>query len=286
MKIAIIGASGFIGRHLISHLLKDYLKPEINLEIVLAARNTDKLSAYNKYCQVVEFDIEKMDDCYNRLGKPDILLDLAWRNLSNYRSLSHIEVELPAHYQFIKCMVKAGVSSVCIAGTCFEYGMCSGALSEDTPTLPDNPYGYAKDALRQQLQYLKTEHDFKFTWMRLFYLYGEGQPDNTLYSQLRAAIVQKQPVFNMSGGEQLRDYLHVDAVVEKVALLTLKNQDIGVVNVCSGKPISIRRLVEDWLEKNNGAITLNLGYYPYPDYEPMAFWGSTEKMEKVENDRN
>ena len=32
------------------------------------------------------------------------------------------------------------------------------------------------------------------------------------------------------------------------------------------------KVVEDYLEQNNKTIKLNLGYYPYPDHEPMAFW--------------
>ena len=44
-------------------------------------------------------------------------------------------------------------------------------------------------------------------------------------------------------------------------------------NCTSGKPISIRSLVENHLKFRNKTIKLNLGHYPYPDYEPFAFWG-------------
>ena len=58
------------------------------------------------------------------------------------------------------------------------------------------------------------------------------------------------------------------------------NRDNGVVNVCSGEPISVRKLVEGWIEDNGWSIKLNLGYYPYPDYEPMAFWGDRRKLDR------
>ena len=57
------------------------------------------------------------------------------------------------------------------------------------------------------------------------------------------------------------------------AKLKLDDQLNGIINCCSGIPISIRNLVENYLKENNKHIKLNLGYYPYPDYEPMAFWG-------------
>jgi len=49
------------------------------------------------------------------------------------------------------------------------------------------------------------------------------------------------------------------------------------------KQISIRKLVEDYLKKNQKSIELNLGFYPYPDYEPMAFWGDTKKISEALN---
>jgi hypothetical protein len=63
--------------------------------------------------------------------------------------------------------------------------------------------------------------------------------------------------------------------------LALLHEDIGVVNVCSGKPISVRNLVEGWLKDNGWNIKLNLGHYTYPDYEPMEFWGDNNKLKKI-----
>jgi dTDP-6-deoxy-L-talose 4-dehydrogenase (NAD+) len=48
----------------------------------------------------------------------------------------------------------------------------------------------------------------------------------------------------------------------------------GIFHCCSGKPISIRCLVEEHIEKRNASIELNLGYYPYLEHEAMKFWGS------------
>jgi nucleoside-diphosphate-sugar epimerase len=85
----------------------------------------------------------------------------------------------------------------------------------------------------------------------------------------------------MSGGEQLRDYLPVSEVARSLVALVLKQADIGVVNVCSGQPVSVRKLVEGWIAENDWSIDLNLGRYPYPDYEPMAFWGDRRKLNKL-----
>jgi nucleoside-diphosphate-sugar epimerase len=275
MKIAVTGASGFVGRHVLTALL------EHKVEVVAVTRDITRLSGLSDSIDVVTMDMAHPEpDCFDRLGNPEVLIHLAWDGLPHYMSLHHFETELPRHYRFIKAMVVAGLPSVLVAGTCQEYGMQSGPLSEDLRALPGTPYSLAKDALRRQLEFLKATRPFELTWARLFYLYGEGQPKSCLYRQLKDAEFRREPTFNMSGGEQLRDYLPAAEVGRMIARLamTAKGKP-SVVNICSGQPISVRRMVEQWILTYGWKIRLNLGHYPYPDYEPMAFWGDRQRLE-------
>ena len=102
-------------------------------------------------------------------------------------------------------MVGDGLTRVVVTGTCFEYGMQSGALKEDLETKPANSYALAKDNLRKFLEKLQETIVFDLKWIRLFYIYGKGQRPDSILSQLDAALERKGGVFNMSGGEQLRD---------------------------------------------------------------------------------
>jgi len=274
VRVAVTGASGFIGRHVLAEL------EHCQVEIHAVTRDATRLKNNSPGVRVVEMDIALPgEDCFARIGCPDVLIHLAWDGLPNYKSFHHFESELPKHYHFLKTLIEAGLPSLLVAGTCFEYGMQSGELSEEVKPCPNNPYGYAKDALRQQLEYLKSVKPFDLAWGRLFYIYGEGQPHSSLYSQLKDAVLHGDTVFNMSAGEQLRDYLPVTEVSRVIVRLALSGSDMGTVNICSGKPISVRRLVEQWLMENNREMQLNLGCYPYPDYEPMAFWGDATKLQ-------
>lgn len=276
MKIAVTGASGFVGKHVLAALRLH------EVEIVAVTRDAARLREVYPSIRVVEMDIARpAENVFGKLGNPDILIHLAWDGLPNYKSLHHFETELPGQYHFFKMMVESGLPSMLVTGTCFEYGMQSGELSEDVLPKPCNPYAHAKNALRQQLQYLQATRPFNLTWARLFYMYGEGQAATSLYPKLKEAVLRGDKVFNMSGGEQLRDYLPVTEVAHQIVRLAMARRDIGIINICSGKPISVRKLVEHWMHENNWEITLNLGYYPYPDYEPMAFWGCDAKYLKV-----
>jgi len=276
MKVAVTGATGFIGQHVLAELAAK------SVETIALVRPSGEESAGRAGSGVVPLDLhDPPPNAFELMGRPDVLIHLAWSGLPNYSSLHHFEEELPAQYRFLKHLIESGLRNLVVAGTCFEYGMQSGALGEDATPQPCNPYGFAKDALRSQLAFLGATHPFNLTWARLFYLYGEGQAGSSLLPQLRQAAERGDKIFNMSGGKQLRDYLQVDEAAQYLISLARAKKDIGTVNVCSGTPVSVRKLVEGWIEENGWSITPNFGHYPYPDYEPMAFWGNPEKLHSL-----
>ncbi len=275
MRVAVTGSSGFIGRHVLSELVRNHV------DVVAVTRDAGRLKDLPPGIRVLEMDIAMPgEDPFLQLGRPDLMLHLAWDGLPNYQSKHHYELELPRQYAFLKSIIESGLTSLLVSGTCFEYGRQYGPLHEEMPVQPDNSYGFAKDALRRQIEFLKTSTPFAFTWTRIFYTYGENQHESSLYTQLRSAVRRRDRTFSMSGGEQLRDYLTVAEVSRAIVALALRRVDHGIVNVCSGKPISVRRFAESLLQENGWKIELDLGRYPYSSHEPMAFWGDDRKLRK------
>jgi dTDP-6-deoxy-L-talose 4-dehydrogenase (NAD+) len=276
VKVAVTGATGFLGRYVLGELSR------YDIEVIGIARN---LSEHHKSLPVHHWACvniaEPPMNAFRAVGEPDVLIHLAWDGLPNYRSLHHFEVELPRQYIFLRKLIEGGLRNLMVTGTCFEYGMQSGELFENTHCKPSNPYGFAKDTLRRQLDFLQQTQSFNLTWARLFYVYGDGQAKNSLWPLLKATVDRGESVFNMSAGEQLRDYLPVKQLVSYIVKVALLRSDVGVVNICSGKPISVRALVERWINDWGWTVKLNCGHYPYPDYEPFAFWGNNKKLLKI-----
>ncbi|MBW1705212.1 MAG: NAD(P)-dependent oxidoreductase [Deltaproteobacteria bacterium] len=278
MKILVTGATGFIGTHVVSILAKQ------GYNVIATSRNLNKAESYEWFSQIeyIPCDLSSIKKNYFQFFRePEILIHLAWEGLDNYKDLLHFERNLPVHYSFIKNMVCNGLRHVVVAGTCLEYGMQYGCLTEDLNTKPKVPYGLAKDTLRKNLEQLFNIYSVIFQWTRLFYLYGEGQSEKSLLSQLNSAVRKGDEFFNMSGGEQLRDYLPVEKAAQYIRDIALQNKVQGIINCCSGTPVSILRFVKKYLDEKGYSIKLNLGFYPYPDYEPMAFWGDNKKLQRV-----
>lgn len=279
LHVLVTGASGFVGRHLVAELLAR------GCRVRALARDAERAAAMPWFDQVqfVAGDLHRAhpEQIANWVQGIDALVHLAWPGLPNYKALFHLEHNLMADYRFIKQAVLAGVPQVLVTGTCFEYGMQSGPLDERTPAAPDNPYGLAKHSLHLFLKALQQQHPFTLQWARLFYLYGEGQNPSSLLAALDRAIESGSEVFDMSGGEQLRDFQHINQAARQLAGLLHLRALSGVFNCASGRPVAVRTLVEQHLRERGASLRLNLGHYPYPAYEPMAFWAVTDRIERL-----
>jgi len=284
-KILVTGATGFVGQYVVEALLSG---GQMVIASSMDGEKARKASWYGRAgVSYIPLDFSRLDpaiDYFRALGAPDVMIHLAWEGLPHYKEAFHVEVNYPRHAALLENMVRNGLQSLTVIGTCLEYGMQEGALGEDLAARPGNPYALAKDKLRRRLEELQTGQPFSLKWVRLFYMWGKGQSPKSLISQLDKALEEGAEVFNMSGGEQERDYLPVEEVAAYIVRIALQQEVEGIINCCSGQPVRVKDFVEDYLRRHHKKINLNLGYYPYPDYEPMRFWGKNTKLKTILKD--
>src|SRR5262245_34131336 len=99
MKVLVTGGTGFIGTHVISALLK------MNCEVVATSApwNNAPGKPWFPHVTYQEYDFLSTvpgENLYRRFGEPDVVIHLAWKGLSDYRSAVH-EQQVPAHAGFI-----------------------------------------------------------------------------------------------------------------------------------------------------------------------------------------
>lgn len=273
MLVGLSGATGFLGRHVRQDLAHRAI------ETVLLSRghiDPRELSGNEtvKVCDIADANV----DIYQEMRQPSVFIHLAWGGLPNYESAYHVFKELPLQVNFLSRLIDGGLKSLVVTGTCLEYGLQEGRLIESATTIPTVAYGIAKNDLRRYIENRSDRSQFNLTWARLFYLFGKGQASNSLYSSLCSALGSGEKEFKMSEGNQVRDFLDVQTAAKTLVELALLNRDIGIVNVCSGEPVSVNAFVESIILKKNTSINLVRGVVPYPEYEPKSFWGSNDKL--------
>jgi nucleoside-diphosphate-sugar epimerase len=275
LKILVTGNSGFVGRYVVSELKSD------NQHFIVGTSDTN--ASADDVLVIRKFNLTSFDpkiNYYEYFDKPDVLIHLAWLGLPDYNDEIHM-TQVQWHVRFLENLLENGLKKVVVTGTCQEYGKQEGCLKEDMEIFPATKYAIGKNNLRLALKNLKERYNFQYNWIRLFYMYGKGQSPKAILSLLEKSIEEKKEVFNMSPGDQLRDYLPVEKVAEYIVKIALQSKYSGVINCCSGIPITIKSLVENYLKKNNRTMKLNTGYYSYPDYEPFAFWGNNELLKSI-----
>jgi nucleoside-diphosphate-sugar epimerase len=271
-RVLLTGASGFIGLNLISKLLSnDY--------IVYALSRKNKISPFETEKNLIwlNYDLSEIITTQLLQLKIDTLIHLAWDHVSEVNHISHNENQLTLQKSFMSQILESNIKNIIISGTCLEYGKIEGKLGIGMKPSPSTNYGVAKNNLRIWIdsQMNLNGKEISISWLRIFYAYGNGQGEKSLYTQLMKCIQTGEKSFNMSKGDQMRDFVHVDKVCEEI-IEKIVNPITGlnIFNISSGKPLSVRKFVENILHLNNkDDIKLNLGVYPVPDYEAFAFWG-------------
>lgn len=276
MKIAITGATGFIGRHVRNALAKT------DHDVILIVRKIEKVGEITARETIVTADLhQERTDWFEIFERPDAVLHLAWGGLPNYMDNYHLEKELHMQSTFLKALIESGLKKLVVTGTCYEYGMSSGALSEDQETNPNTPYGVAKDRLRKSLSDLRSEFKFELTWARIFYPYGDGQSEVSIYSQLRASILNGDQKFKIGSGKQVLDFISVENVVSALVSLTTRCAGVGIVNIGSGEPQSVLEFVESQIHALGAQLEPLVGVLPDRNFESQAFWADIKKLDQL-----
>jgi nucleoside-diphosphate-sugar epimerase len=277
MHIVITGGSGYIGHNLIKLLTKTDHKLTV---VSRSFNNSAKILSKNiKYLQL---DLLSKDDenIYKTLGKPDVLVHLAWESGFIHNESSHYN-NILKHINFIENMLKGGLSHLSIAGTVHEVGYFVGEVDENTPTNPQNLYGIAKNFLRQLTEILCENYSATYQWLRFFYIYGDDINNNSVFTKILKACRENKKNFYLNSGELLCDFIHIDTLTSQINSVISQNEVNGIINCCTGNPISLKTMVDNFVKNNDLPITINYDKFPIRDYDSRAIWGSNKKISLI-----
>lgn len=277
MRFVITGSTGFIGSSVVAHALDNGHLVTALARSLKKAEERLPVSHPNLQLQIIEHLPR-----YSFDSPHDALIHLAWEDVGAHTNPKNMLTNTNDQFTFLTNAIDGGVENITIAGTCLEYGLAEGSLGESDRLNPVSFYGLAKATLGQMLSiYCQQKADVAIKWLRYFYVYGERQRPQSLLRQLKAAIGRGDEAFDMSPGDQLRDFIHVETLAHNTIMAAQQTQVTGAINVGNGKPTRVADFVEALIELSGANISLNRGAYPYHPYEPFAFWANTEKLRKI-----
>lgn len=272
-KVLVTGANGYIGHNVVKKLLDE------GATVIATYRNSKDNIDERAICKNIDLFQEDVD-FYNELEKPDIVLHMAWRDGFNHKSVNHIR-DLYYHYNLLSNLIDNDVKQIAVIGSMHEIGFYEGKVDENTPTKPMSYYGIAKNTLRQLLEVKQKEKDFCLQWIRCYYLYGDDINNHSIFSKIIAAEKEGKETFPFTTGTNKYDFTHIDTLSEYICAIISQTEIDGIIECCSGEPISLKDKVESFLEDNKFNIKLQYGVFPERPYDSKIIYGDNTKMNKI-----
>ena len=272
-KVLITGGTGFIGRNVVNQLIEKGYEVHSLVYPPFAPEQTG----------LVQHEMNLMDNQaveeFLRENKFENLIHLAWYvgkgcHVHNFNMDWTI-----ATLQLIKSFVENGGKCFVGAGTISEYEYKYGYLLEDeTPTDPQTLYGNSKNAIFNIAKVYCKQNDCKFKWPRIFNLYGPAEKPARLMPSVINSCLKGEDV-KVSDCLKFQDYLHVEDTARGIVAV-FENEIEGAVNICSGKPVQLREIVNKIANFTNFEGQILWGAIPAAFGDDLVV-GNNEKLKSI-----
>lgn len=258
--VLVTGAQGFVGRQVVSELLE---RGSQVVEIPHRWASRDHLDAL--------IGATAVGSCIH-LGwyaAPHDYLVNGRENLESLRS----------SLELISWLTDHDVGHLVVSGSCAEYGQSTTPHVEDELPAPSSVYGTTKASLWRCLQDGLRPAGLGIAWARVFNVTGPGEHPDRIFPTVIRSLMAGLP-FDLTSGEQRRDYLDVADVARALVALSADAVD-DTVNVCSGQPVELRALLLTIGEQLGRPELLRFGTRPRGSGDADAVLGSNERLRSI-----
>lgn len=272
-KILITGASGFIGIHLLNKLLSY----ESNIACI-DLNNTDKFR--EKYCNKVKiYSGNLLDKNFAQKVvhefRPEFIFHFAGskcRTNKLQEFTDSIDVNYFGSLNLFEALINLDcLKKIIVLGTIEEYGSAISPFSESSIEFPNSAYGLSKLTTTKLALIFHQQFNLPVVIFRPSLAYGPGQKDDMFISAIIRTLI-KGEVFEMTAGEQMRDFIYIDDLIEALITQFMHNDKLGVViNIANGTSVKLKHVAERIAEILNQKQILKIGVFPYRKYEIMNY---------------
>lgn len=263
-NILITGGLGFIGSHIANKLLNE------NKLTIIDNLSTGKLNyldnPQHKNLTLIKKPLNSLDLVAN-LKDMDYVFHLAAMvsvPLSVKSPIICNMENVTTTVNLLDACVKNDVKKIIFSSSSAVYGENTNMpLNENELPMPSSPYASSKASCELYLKAFYESYGLNYTALRYFNVFGPKQDKNSPYAAvipnfISALLENKQPVI-YGNGEQTRDFVYVEDVA-KANINACKSEYNGIVNIASGKRITINQLYE--IIRKTLSSKINAKYLP------------------------
>jgi len=261
MNIFITGGTGFIGLHLIHYLSKQGDKITV-FDNFNNSSNTINLTGFN--IKIIKGDILDYSLLSKSLNNIETVIHLAAQisvTDSIKDSNTTMKVNIDGTQNVLDACLENNIKNFIAISTAAVFGNLDTILTENSKTDPISPYGKSKLMMEKKITDFSKKHNFNSIILRFFNLYGSGQSPQYagVITKFLASIRENKPLEIYGNGNQTRDFIHIDDVVEciRLAIKNINEKTGKIYNVGSGKSTSILELANILLKLSGKTLSIN-----------------------------
>lgn len=278
MRVLVTGATGFIGSHLAERLVAEGAK--VTLAIEPGASQANIVNILDK-AQVYEVDLReaRMVQQLARECQPSKVYHLAAVGVTepDIDPRLAVQVNVIGTLNLLEALKETECDCFINTGTCYEYGHNTPPMREDQMVDPISAYAASKSAAWLFCHMYHRTHGYPIVTVRPFTVYGPRQGERALIPQVILSALRGAD-FEMTGGEQTRDFTYVDDVVEGYVRASLSEKAIGqTINLGTGEEHAIRDVVLKVLELMGNPVKPLIGALPYRAGEIWRLYADSSK---------
>ena len=251
-RVVVLGADGFIGRHLVKGL------GMTSSDSILAF---DRFSDYRvglnhpfenlKNVQIMPGNFFNRDDLINAVSDADYvfhLVSLTNPASSNNDPLIDIDSNIKGSVEMFEICIQKGVKKIIFisSGGTIYGDIDSDKINEkDLPT-PRSPYGIGKLTIEHYLRYFRHKSGIDYIVYRVSNPFGPGQNIHSNQGVIPVFLynyLTKNPITVFGDGTMIRDYIYIDDLINMMVGSFKKNNIYSEYNIGSGSGKTINDVI-------------------------------------------
>ena len=110
---------------------------------------------------------------------------------------------------------------------------------------------------------------------------GDDAKNHSVFSKILQAAEAGDQTFPFTTGKSQYDFIDVDELADQIACAVSQNEILGIINCCTGRPVSLAEKAERFIAERGLNIRLAYGAYPDRPYDSPVVYGDPSKIRKI-----